>query len=317
MSTALLLYALGTLPCLPEGLAYLDPPEAPFEVAATPAPAPAAASAPAPTPPPAAPGFAPAKLPRTGEITRYRVVYGLLGDLGEIEIFLGPADASRWLTQSQEKIRAVGSGSGSFLGLGKIEKRVEAELLPGKPSSRRWVSSRVQSGKTIVDTVEQPNPGEIAVLRRRTDRAEEGHRFIRQAEVLNPLAFLWRLRDRPPTKTEVFEVLDGRALWKIEVGPTRVVAANPTRKVLILKGKADPIFWDGQPDADRTARSFTLYLEGDAQHTPLRLVLPLGLGEVRVDLTSVSHPAPARAADAKPVGPPAATRTALVNPARR
>ncbi len=321
MSTTLLILALGTLPLphgvVPEQVGYEEPRDSSAQ--ADPSPSPPPQSEPSPTPLPATPtpispqlleqirersdklvgpgivqptpppGPAPApvaqipaaQFPRNGETTRYRVSYGLLGDLGEIVITFSPPDT---------EVRAIGSGSGSFLGLGKIEKRVEAQVLPAELSSRRWISTRHQSGKLTVDTVEQPKPGEIAVLRRRTGRPEEGHRFVRQTTVLDPLAFLFRLRSRPPERAEVFEVLDGRALWRISVEPTRIVAQG-ARRVLIMAGRGEPIFWDGSADSERTARSFKLYLEGDAQHTPLRLVMPMPVGEVQVDLTSVSHPA--------------------------
>jgi hypothetical protein len=279
------------------------------------APAPAPKVVPVSRPaPPRLPAFA-SQLPFAGETTRYRIAYGLLGDLGEVTIsFSFPTDA----------VHAVGSGSGSFFGLGRIEKSVESDLVQGKDNPRRWVTSRIQSGKTIVDTVEQATPGQIAVLRRRSDRPEEGHHFSRQIPVMDPLAFLWRLRSQPPTRPETFEVLDGRALWTIVMSPTRVQADGPKRTVLILTGKADPIFWDGRPDDDRTGRTFKLYLEGDAQHTPLRLVMPLAVGEVRVDLTSVSHasarsalPTATAAASQIAAGPVPGTRAALVKaPAR-
>jgi hypothetical protein len=307
----------------PEPPAPAIPTDLDVAVAAVPAPAPAKPATPVPTPARKPPGASPlpfaSKLPFGGETTRYRIAYGMLGELGEVKIsFSFPTDM----------VHAEGSGSGSFFGLGRIEKRLESDLVTGKANPQRWVTSRVQSGKTIVDTVEQAAPGQIAVLRRRSDRPEEGHRFTRQGPVLDPLAFLWHLRSQPPTRVETFEVLDGRALWTIAMGPTRVQSDGPTRKVLILTGKADPIFWDGRPDGDRTARTFKLYLEGDAQHTPLRLVMPLAVGEVRVELTSVSHPAarsalqtaaaePPKLADGRPEGTVARTRTALVKPTPR
>jgi hypothetical protein len=300
-----MLLTLGALPCLPEELGFLDmvqpreervgefgpATDAPVQtpvVAEAPAPPPVAAPVPT-TPAPVAPA------PIAMETTVFRVAYGILGELGEIKISYGfPGDA----------IHATGSGIGSLFGLGKVEKRVEAEVEPRALVSRRWVATRVQSGKTITDTAEQEKPGDVAVVRRRPDRPEEGHRFTRQGPVLDPLAFLWRLRSQPPQQPITYEVLDGRALWQIAVSPTRVAAANATRNVLIISGRAEPIFWDGKPDDDRTARSFTLYLEGDAQHTPLRLVMPLAVGEVRVDLTSVIHrKAPAAAQTATAVRP--------------
>jgi hypothetical protein len=300
-----MILTLGALPCLPEELGFLevvDPREAPLGQIGLPVPevVPVAeAPAPAPVAAPAKP--APAVRPAAAvETTIFRVGYGLLGELGEVKISFGfPGNA----------IRATGSGAGSLFGLGKIEKRVEAEVEPGALVSRRWTSTRVQSGKTITDTVDQPSPGDVAVVRRRSDRPEEGHRFTRQAPVLDPLAFLWRLRSQPPRTQTTFEVMDGRALWLISVAPTRTESASPTRQVLIIAGKADPIFWDGKPDDDRDARSFTLYLEGDAQHTPLRLVMPLAVGEVRVELTSVIH---RQAAAAPPATVPRGARAVLV-----
>jgi hypothetical protein len=315
-----MLLTLGALPCLPEELGHLDmvqPREAPqgevggeigpaAPVLAAPTPAPVLPSVPAP-PAAAAPARRPATpVPAAVETTVFRVAYGVLGELGEVKISYGfPGDA----------IHATGFGAGSLFGLGKIEKRVEAELEPGALVSRRWVATRVQSGKTITDTVEQPKPGDVAVVRTRSDRPDEGHRFTRQGPVLDPLAFLWRLRSQPPQQPAMYEVLDGRALWQISVAPTRTKAASSTRNVLIIAGKAEPIFWDGKPDDDRTARAFTLYLEGDAQHTPLRLVMPMAVGEVRVELTSVIHrkaPAPGAQAAAPAQAIPGGLRAALV-----
>ncbi|HEY0707363.1 MAG TPA: DUF3108 domain-containing protein [Polyangia bacterium] len=303
MSTALLLIALGTVPALPDELGFVDPcnpfdprdeyaevidaaSEAPAEAPALPALPPAlAAVAPAP---PATVTVVRRPAGAVGETMRYQVAYGVLGGLGEVKISYsfppgGPAVG----------IRASGSGTGSLFGLGRVEKLFENDMRPGQPAAHRWTATRVQGGKIITDTVEQTTPGEIAVLRRRNDRPDEGHKFTRGAPVLDPLAFLWRLRQQPPTAAETFEVLDGRALWQIAMVPTRTVSDGRTRRVLVVSGHASPIFWDGKPDDERTARTFTLWIEDDPQRTPLRLVMPLAIGRVQVDLRSVTHrPAP-------------------------
>ncbi|HEY0711533.1 MAG TPA: DUF3108 domain-containing protein [Polyangia bacterium] len=295
MSTALLLIALGTVPALPEELGFVDscdpfePRDEVAEVAAEPEAAVVAPSladaAPAPTDTATlkvanirrAPGM-------VGETIRYQVAYGVLGGLGEVKISYSFPDAG---------VQASGSGTGSLFGIGRVEKVFQNDIRPGEAAAHRWTAVRVQGGKTITDTIEQAKPGEIAVVRRRSDRPDEGHRFTREAPVLDPLAFLWRLRQQPPNRAETFEVLDGRALWQIAMAPTRTATDGSARRVLVMTGKASPIFWDGKPDDERTARTFTLWIEDDEQRTPLRLVMPLAIGQVQVDLLSVTHrPAP-------------------------
>jgi hypothetical protein len=124
--------------------------------------------------------------------------------------------------------------------------------------------------------------------------------------VLDPLAFLYQLRSRPPTRAQAFEVLDGRALWLISVEPARGVKLDNGRAALAMHGRASPIFWDGQKDPERAPRNFTIWLDNDRYHTPLRLTMPLPVGEVRVDLAAIQRevipPAPtaARAAGNRP-----------------
>jgi hypothetical protein len=257
----------------------------------------------APAPSPAA---APARRPRsTAESTRYRVAWGVLGQLGEIEIsFSSPGGI----------VRAVGVGRGSLLGIGKVEKRFESDVDPAAPGTPRWTASRVQGGKTVVDTFAQPTPGSIETTRRHTGKPDQSTKFVRGRPVLDPLGFLWRLRTRPPTTKESFEVLDGRALWIISVDPPRSAPFEGGRRALVLKGHAEPIFWDGDRDPERTAREFKIWLEDDAFRTPLRLSMPLMVGEVRVDLvrlrrplvgTAVPRPRPAIEARAQALpGPP-------------
>jgi hypothetical protein len=295
------LIALGGIPCLPEELGYTAPrpidllppvseapPPAPPET--RPAPAPVPAPAPAPAPP-----------TQPSEAIRYRVMYGVFGELGEIKIsFSFPGDA----------VRATGVGKGSLLGFGQMEKRLESQLDGRGMLPRRWISSRIQSGRTITDSIEQPSPGWIEVVRRRTGRPDEGHRFVRKQPVLDPLTFLYRLRSRPPQSAQAYEVLDGRALWLIAIEPARSATLDRGRSALMLRGRANPIFWDGQPDPERTARSFTIWLDNDRYRTPLRLVMPLPVGEVRVDLASIQREAPAPSAARLAPSRPALATTA-------
>jgi hypothetical protein len=279
MSAALLLVVLGGMPCLPEEIGQFPPEPLPPPVAE----APALVALPAPPIP-----VKPTPPPNT-EASRYRVMYGLLGELGHIEIsFLYPAPG-------EDTVKAVGVGSGSLMGMGQYEKRLESQLDSRRLTSRRWVSRRVQSGKTTTDTVEQPRPGAVEVVRQRSDKPDEGHTFVRQQPVLDPLGFLYRVRSRPPRAPEAYEVLDGRALWLITLEPGTPAKLDGGRRAVAFRGRANPIFWDGQRDGERSARSFTLWLSDDRYRTPLRLVMPLPVGEVRVDLAALDRPATATA----------------------
>jgi hypothetical protein len=287
MLTAWLFLTLSSMPCLPDELGHGSPAAEALPVVAETA---LAVREPAKAPPPRPPAPASAQ-----EATRYRVVYSVLGVLGEVSISFA---------QPQGGVRAVGVGRGSLFGMGKVEKRVESHLDPASAATRRWVASRVQSGKTTVDTIEQPTPGSIQMIRRRTGKPDEPSRFVRQRPVLDPLGFLWRLRTRPPTRPETFEVLDGRALWVLAVDPARPGTFDKGRSALVLKGHAEPIFWDGERDPERSPRGFTIWLDADSAHTPLRLVMPLAVGEVRVDLASVERGLAAAPAPAPTPAPP-------------
>jgi hypothetical protein len=282
------------MPCLPEEIGQYPPDPLPLPVSEAPPALPpdtvaplVAPSAPAaaavPTPPAAAPTPATPPAPIT-ESSRYRVAYGLLGELGHIDIsFVYPATGG-------DTVQASGVGSGSLMGMGQFEKKIDSQLDSRALTSRRWVTTRAQSGRTISDTIEQARPGSVELVRKRSDRPDEGHRFVRQQPVLDPLGFLHRVRARPPRAAEAFEVLDGRALWLITLTPGTAGKLDNGRKALAFQGRATPIFWDGQLDGERTARTFTLWLEDDRFRTPLRLVMPLPVGEVRVELAAVKRP---------------------------
>jgi hypothetical protein len=291
MSPALLLFALGT-PCLPEELGHLEAPVAvppALVVTASPGLVPAPAPAPAPVPvPKAAQPAAPASVRGSQESSLYRVGYGMLGQLGQIQIAF---------TTQGHRVRAQGLGTGNMLGIGNYEKRIESHLDTRGRTASRWISYRLQGGKAVIDTVAQRRPGTLAVHRQRTGRPDEEHQLARQQPVMDPLTFLYNLRVDPPRAPRSFEVLDGRALWQIAVEPAVAGTLDRRRPALVVRGRAAPIDWDGKPDDERTARSFTIWLDTDSGRTPLRLVMPLAVGEVRVDLTgTIVRPTGATAA---------------------
>jgi Protein of unknown function (DUF3108) len=253
-------------PCLPDELGRIQ-----HAVEAPPPP-------PAPAPPPAPPPL-PVPLTRL-EHAQYRIGYGLLGNLGDIDLSLAPGNTGA------EAVKLVGSGHGSLLGLGQTEKRIESVVDPRSLGAQRWTSFRSSGGKTVTDFAQQAEPGKVAIVRRRPGKPDRPDVLKRAAPVLDPLTFLLRLRVTPPTTPESFEVLDGQGLWVITVQPPEVVAEG-TGRALRLNGRAAPIYWDGSPDDERTVHTFSLWLTNDAFRTPLRLVMPMGPGEVRAELVAL------------------------------
>ncbi len=266
MHALFVLLWLGRLPCLPsETIPPLAEPE-------TLAPAP---QAPEPETP------APVALPN--ETATYRVTYGILGQVAEATVSFAPAAGS-----ATPLVRAVGTGAGAVLGFGKMSKRIESEFDARALGPTRWTSTRWSDGKTTIDIAEQVQPGAVSLVRKRQGQPDQAAAFSRGAIVLDPLGLLLRIRLAVPTARTVYEVLDGRGLWLITLAP----AAGPgVQPLLRLDGQADPVYWDGLPDKKRTARRFSLYLSNDARRIPVRLVVPFGIGEVRVDIVALTRPA--------------------------
>jgi hypothetical protein len=221
------------------------------------------------------------------ETARYRVTFGILGKVAEAELSVTP-DSASWPAGAiarPSSVRAVGVGDGDVLGFGKTHKRIESEFEVRTLRARRWSNVRSSDGKTTADTAEQAQPGSVALLRKRTGEADLTESFQRTAPVLDPLSFLLRLRLAPPATPTVYEVLDGRALWLAEVSAMRAEASG----LLRMDGKLTPIYWSGGPDRERGTYTFSLFFAPDRFRTPVRLVVPYGLGEARADLIRVER----------------------------
>jgi hypothetical protein len=284
-------FAFGSAPCLPQELGHITPPA---ELHAVPARALLALLPPPPPPIGRALGSGPTPLDET---MSYTIEYSLLGRLGDLQL---------WFVHPGQGVRAVGIGKGMLIGAGTLEKRFDSQIDPRAAGTTHWVSTRVQSGKTVVDTIVQSTPGSVELVRRRADRPDQANSLRRGRPILDPLGFLFALRAHPPSAIETYEVLDGRALWILTLRPARTAALDG-KGALAIAGHAEAIFWDGSPDRERTDRDFTVWLSADELHTPLKLVVPLALGEVRVSLARIDRTAPkARAAQ----GPPATTKNA-------
>jgi len=221
---------------------------------------------------------------RHAEQARYRVAVGVLGDLGEITVTVTPLPGG-------QLAKVVGEGRGALLGMGYTSKRIEGELDLRTGAARRWTHQRISGGRTVTDFAVQAAPGKVSTVRRRSDRPDHLEGLDRPTPVMDPVTFLTRLRMALPTPGQAYEVLDGRGLWQLVMQSPR--PQQGSRPTLRVEGRALPIWWDGTPDTERSERAFTVWLADDELRTPLRLVMPMGIAEVRVELVSLTRGDPA------------------------
>lgn len=257
---------------------------APAPVPATPPlPAPAALPLPAPAPP-----LAPSPLlPK--ETASYRVSFGLFGEVARATLTLAPEVVRTAEAGAPTAIiRAQGTGDGAVLGFGRSEKQLESEFDPATLAARSWTNARTRSGRLTVDGAVQRALGQVALLRKRTGEPDLAESFARGAAILDPLSFLLRLRMALPQATTRYEILDGRALWLAEVGAAGPDPEDPT--LLRVEGHVDPVYWNGTPDPKRSRHRFALSFTRDPTHTPVRLVVPHGMGELRAELVRLERP---------------------------
>jgi hypothetical protein len=270
-----LLFALSPQPCLlpdrtlvePSVVAALGPPPPPPPKAAT---APPRATLPVPL--------------AQEERAQYRISFGILGQLGALNLNLTPGEKG-------DLVQLLGQVKASVFGIGESEKRVVSEVDTRSLEARRWTTLKLTSGKSVTDFARQPRPGTVALVRRRPGKPDQADTLVRRAGVMDPLAFILRLRLASAAAAQTYEVLDGHGLWLLRMAPGTHVTADLGRAIR-LEGKAEPVFWDGSHDDDRPNRSFTVWLSDDAYRIPLRLVMPLAVGEVRADLLTVSRSHP-------------------------
>jgi hypothetical protein len=127
----------------------------------------------------------------------------------------------------------------------------------------------------------------ISLLEQENVQARSTQSLSRPSEVLDPPSLLWKMRTSLPRAPASYEVLDGKALWRVQI--TAVQLDPKTPSLIRVEGKIEPTDWGGSPDPLRSARTFTLLLTADARHLPVKAMFPLGWGEVKAELVSVSH----------------------------
>jgi hypothetical protein len=234
----------------------------------------------------------PATLPLRQE-ARYDIRYGLLGSVGALTFSagsIGPAaDGTR-------VIKVQGSGRGAVLGLGGIQRKVEAEFDPVTLESRRWSILRARDGQPdtvgTLDTALRGAGGTLVLDRTITGQPPSRQTVKFAVPTSDPIGLLWRLRTNPPGpgQTETAQLLDGLALWRVRItgAMTREILPDRGQTAIRLEGELSPILYDGQPDTERPTRRFTLWLSDATDHLPLRLEVPVGIADVVMTLVE-SH----------------------------
>jgi len=281
------LLTLMALPCFPEELGQI--PSGVQEAAPLPPPP--------PPPPPITvilPPFVPLPVPVAMlENAHYKIGYGLLGQIGEIRTAIQDDH-----TEGAARLVKVGGyGEGAIFGLGRMRTQIDGLFDPSGPGSRRWTAARWKDDQTITDVIDQPRPGAVSIERRRSGRATERQTAHLPQPTFDPIGFILRLRIAPPApgQTQVLQVMEGRALWRATLtgaGTQPLPDSAAGTSALRIDGRLDPIFYDGRSDdSDRPHRTFTLWLSSDAARVPLRLSVPIGLGDVVVELVEVQRQA--------------------------
>lgn len=214
------------------------------------------------------------------ETASYRVSYGMLGQVAAATISLSPGSQS-----GPRMVHAVGRGNGAVLGFGQTEKHIESDFDLQTLKPTRWTITRLTGNEKVTDIAEQATLGKVSLVRKRPGRPDQVDSFTRTTAVLDPLGLLMRVRFGPMSAPSSFEILDGRALWVISFSSIRTTDENPP--TLQLNGHVEPIFWDGTPDKERTGRDFSLFLSNDSVRTPVRLIVPFGLGHARAEIIQV------------------------------
>jgi hypothetical protein len=254
----------------------------PFEVSGQGTP-PADVHVPAPAPAPAQTAVSPS-LPHDERI-RYDISYGVLGSIGALQVSAG---AVAHLPEGEQVVSLQGAGSGSVLGLGAMQNHIDSEFDARLLGARRWTFARGKPGQRAdqqtVDTGAWDGRGEARLHRRKPGQPDEAYAFRSALQTSDPLGLIWRLRTAPPAlgASDTLHVVDGLSLWRVRTTTVALAAAVPELDTtgIRVEGEVTPIFYDGLPDAGRSSRRFTMWMETGGSHVPLRIEIPLGPAHV-------------------------------------
>jgi len=215
------------------------------------------------------------------EAARYDIRYGLLGSIGQLELRTAGAIA---FTDGRSIVKLRGSGHGSILGMGSMDRRFEADFDTVALESRRWVDTRRSAGEradqATVDHGERAQPGETRLRRHRPGRADETHALASTLPTMDALGLLSRWRRALPAlgREDVVQILDGMALWRVRATTVSLHDAVPEsdRFGILVEAEATPVHYNGSADADRPVRHLRIWFDPGARHLPLRMEVPVG-----------------------------------------
>jgi hypothetical protein len=215
------------------------------------------------------------------EAARYDIRYGLLGSIGQLELRTAGVVV---FTDGRSIVKLRGSGHGSILGMGSMDRRFEADFDTVALESCRWVDTRRSAGEradqATVDRGERGRPGETRLRRHKPGRADETHALASPIPTMDALGLLSRWRRALPAlgQQDVVQILDGMALWRVRATTASLHEAVPEsdRFGVLLEAEATPIHYDGAVDGDRPVRHLRLWLDPGARHLPLRMEVPVG-----------------------------------------
>jgi hypothetical protein len=196
------------------------------------------------------------------ETARYRLSYGVLS-IGEATVAVDGAETVR----NHATLRVHAHASGSFVGLGGFDKRVEVGFDP---------------------VALAPRPPRLHLIR---------YTPAPSIVAFDPVSLLLRLRADPPAPGApplVVTVADGKRYWRVTItsrGPATLGEGGTA--ALQFAGRAEPVGKD-----ERVPHDFTLWLAADPSRLPLRLEMPLGVADLTVSLIDVHRGEAPAAADA-------------------
>ena len=226
---------------------------------------------------------APVSLAGVNEQSTYDVRYGFLGQVGELRLSTTPVSFE---SSGTPILRILGEGAGDVLGFGRFERRIETEFDVVIRASRHWRSTRHSSGlvsdERVTDLVSRQPGDKLDIQRRRGDSVAPTSTatLAPASSTSDPLGVIWRLRNQIPAagENQVLQMLDGMALWRIEIRRVGDLVPVPdsSRTGIQLAADMTPVLYNGQHDPGRPERHFTLWLQADSGHLPLRLEMPLG-----------------------------------------
>lgn len=298
MHTVTLLLGMMALraPCIdlldaPGGLSGTTPPSA---TAAELEKMPEGAAAAVPQPPTPGPVPRPKVVSGVDERTTYDVRYGFLGQVGELELSTTPVSFE---PGGAPIVRILGRGAGDVLGLGRFERTIETEFDLGAGASRSWRSTRRSSGLAsedrVTDSVIRQAGDKLHIERRKGAAvAPTATAILTPASTTSdPLGVIWRIRNQPPAagETQVLQLLDGMALWRIELRGVGAAVPVPESSWVGMEIAAQmiPVLYNGQRDPNRPERHFLLWLDAGPGHLPLRLEMPIGIADAILTLKEI------------------------------